>query len=48
MDIGRLIAVIAVVGSGAYLRWSLIPVWIAYELGKLIERRRGARETPAR
>jgi hypothetical protein len=42
------IAALAVTGSGAYLRWGLAPVWIAYEIGKIIGGRRYARKKTAR
>ncbi len=42
------IAVLAIAGSGAYLKWAAGPVLVAYEIGKLIGGRRHARETAAR
>lgn len=33
---------------GAFLKWATVPVLIAYELGKAVERIRHARETAAR
>lgn len=33
----------AVIAAGAYLRWGLVPVWFAYELGKRVEKLRRKR-----
>ena len=37
-----------VVSSGVYLKWAVAPVLAAYELGRLAERIRNARQKAAR
>ncbi len=41
------VAIVGIVGSGAYLRWAVVPCKIAYRIGLIIGRAR-ARKTPAR
>ena len=49
MGIDRVIIYVAgVAASGIYLRWGLVPVWIAFEFGRRAERiRRHAEEKAA-
>lgn len=34
----KIVTAFAILGAGAYLRWGIGPVGVAYELGKTVER----------
>lgn len=49
MDTERYIAITTIIGgTGAYLRWALVPMWIAYEIGKVIGGRRARKAAEGR
>ena len=41
---GLVIAAVAVIAAGAYIRWGVNPVLIAYEIGRRVERIRLRRQ----
>jgi hypothetical protein len=48
MNADFITAMAGVLAGGAWLRWAIVPLLIAYQVGRHVERIRNARKAPAR